>query len=141
VSLKLLQHTPFQTFLVPGLLLGGVVGGASLACAALAWRRSRAAIDATIAAGGALNVWILAEAAMFRAIHGLHLVFGPLGLAILSLGVCAALRSGLVRHRWVGRVTLAEATGFVVPMLAGVLSTKASLRALPQGAVVVVAGF
>jgi hypothetical protein len=139
--LELIEHTPFRTFLVPGFLLGGVVGGASLACAALAWRRSRAAIDATIVAGGALTVWIVAEAAMFRSIHGLHLLFGALGLSILSLGMSAAWRSGLLRHRWVGRVALAEAIGFLAPMLAGVLSSKANLREVPQGAVVVVAGF
>jgi hypothetical protein len=41
--ISLLAHTPFASFLVPGLLLGGVVGGSCAAAALLAWRRSRAA--------------------------------------------------------------------------------------------------
>ncbi|MDX2087102.1 MAG: hypothetical protein SFX73_04600 [Kofleriaceae bacterium] len=56
----LLAHTPFASFLIPGLLLGLVVGGTSLACATFAWRRSSAAVHATILAGAALTIWIIA---------------------------------------------------------------------------------
>jgi hypothetical protein len=67
--LRLLEHTPFADFVVPGLLLAIVVGGTSLICATLASRRSPRTIDAAIVAGGALTVWIVAEVAMFRSIH------------------------------------------------------------------------
>src|SRR5690348_3846381 len=58
-SLKLLEHTPFATFLLPGLMLAFIVGGTSLASAILAVRRSRVAADVTTLAGGGLSVWIL----------------------------------------------------------------------------------
>src|SRR4051812_36953523 len=54
-----LQHTPFASFFAPGFLLATCIGGTSLLCAALAWRRARGAIEATLVAGGALTVWIL----------------------------------------------------------------------------------
>jgi hypothetical protein len=138
--LQLLEHTPFESFLVPGLLLACVVGGTSLACATLAWRRSRAAIDALILAGGALLVWIIAELAMIRAFHWLHAAYGALGFALLGLGVRAAWRSPVPRHRWLIGVTAAEASGFLIPMSAGILGAKAGLGVLPQLMVLLAGG-
>src|SRR5690242_6324999 len=66
LPIELLQYTPFTSFVVPALLLGGVVGGTSLACALLVWRRSAWALDATLLAAGALTLWIVVEAALFR---------------------------------------------------------------------------
>ncbi len=56
----LLEHTPFDSFVVPGLLLGIVVAGASLAAATLILRRHRAAAEVTTLAGATLVVWIVA---------------------------------------------------------------------------------
>ena len=139
--LALLDHTPFASFLVPGLMLAIVVGGTSLASALTALRRSRAAVDITILAGAALTLWILAEVAMMRGVHWLHAVFGALGVTILVLGVHAALRSRSPRQRWMLFVTVGETTGFLVPTCAGILSTKAGFSELWQAALVVAAGF
>lgn len=139
--IELLEHTPFRSLLVPGLILGGVVGGTSLACAILAWRRSRAALDATILAGGTLTVWIIAEAAMLRAISWLHIAYGALGTTILLLGLLDAWRSQRPRHRWVIAVTFAETIGYLVPACAGILSTRSGLGELPTAGLVVAAGF
>ncbi len=87
--LEILEHTPFASFLVPGLALAVVVGGTNLACALLVWRNARAAIDAPLLAGGALMVFILAEVAMLRDVQWLHVVYGSLGAAIFGLGVRA----------------------------------------------------
>lgn len=138
--LSLVAHTPFTSLLVPGLLLGVVVGGTSLACAMLAWRRSRAAVDATMLAGGALAVWILAEVAMLRGFHGLQAIYGTLGVATLALGVRAAWRSGVPRHRWVILVTLAETVGFLVPACAGIIATRAGVGGVTRAGLVIGAG-
>jgi hypothetical protein len=135
-----LAHTPFDSFLVPGLLLAVVVGASSLVCALLAWRRSPALPEATTFAGGALSVWIVAEVAIMRQLHGLHLVYGALGVTLLWLGVRAAWRSRVPRRRWVIAVTAAETGGFLAPALAGILSAKAGLGGAAQVAVVVAAG-
>ncbi len=139
-SIRLLAHTPFASFLVPGLILAIVVGGTSLACAILASRRAVAAVDAAILAGGTLTVWIVAQIAIIRAVDWLHWIYGGLGLAILWLGLRAAWRSRLPRHRWVIAVTLAETAGYLVPASAGILSARAGIGGLAQAALVVVAG-
>jgi hypothetical protein len=138
--LELLRHTPFHTFVIPGVILAGVVGGTSLACCVLAWRRSRAAIDATIIAGAGLTIWIAAESAMFRQVVWLTFLYGGLGVTTLALGLHAGWRSGLPRHRWLIVVTAAEVVGFLVPAGAGIFSARAGLRGLPQTALVVAAG-
>lgn len=140
VPISLLAHTPFESFLVPGVLLGGI-GAACAAAALLAWRRSRAAIDAAIVAGGALVVWIAAERAMLREASWLQAGYGALGLALLGLGARAGLRSGLPRHRWVIAVTAAEAAGYLAPALAGILTARGGEpRALPIAAAGLVEG-
>jgi hypothetical protein len=139
--LELLRHTPFQTFAIPGVILAVLIGGTSLACSLLVWRRARAAIDATVIAGAALTIWIAAESAMFRQVAWLTFLYGGLGVAMLALGVHAGWRSGLPRHRWLIVVTAAEALGFLGPACAGIFSAEAGLRGLPQVALVVAAGF
>lgn len=140
LPLALLEHTPFASFLVPGLLLGVAVGVPSLLCATLAWRRSRAAVDVTLLAGGALTVWIVAELAMMRGLHVLHGIYGGLGLLLLSLGVRAAWRSPLPRHRWMVLVTLAETAGFLVPACAGAVTASAGVSDRWQAAAVIASG-
>jgi hypothetical protein len=140
VPIELLRNTPFHTFVVPGLILAGLIGGTSLISCLLAWRRSRAAVDATIVAGAALTIWIAAESAMFRQVVWLTFVYGALGLAMLALGVHAGWRSAEPRHRWLITVTAAETVGFLAPACAGIWSARAGLGALPQTALVLAAG-
>lgn len=141
VPLRLLKETPFTTFLVPGLLLMLVVGGASALSSILVWRRSSAAIDATLLAGGALVVWLLAEIALLRTAHWLHALYGAVGLGLLGLGLSAAMRSPLLRHRWVIVVTIAEAIGYLGPSITGVLTARAGLAESLQATLLVAAGF
>jgi hypothetical protein len=138
--IELLLHTPFHTFVIPGVILAGLIGGTSLASGVLAWRRARAAIDATTVAGAALMIWIAAESAMFRQVVWLTFLYGGLGVAMLALGVHAGWRSGLPRHRWLIAVTAAETAGFLAPACAGILSARAGLGGLRQAALVVAAG-
>lgn len=140
LPLSMLEGSPFSTFLVPGLLLAFVIGGTSTACAVLALRRSPFAIDATVLAGGALTVWIVAEIAMMRSFHWLHALYGGLGLAMLTLGVEAALRSSIARLRWTVSVTFAETLGFAVPGLAGIVGSRAGLDGASLAALVIAAG-
>jgi len=140
LPIELVEHTPFKSFLVPGLLLAVVVGGSSFACAVLAWRRSRAALDATILAGGALTVWIVVETATMRGFHWLHALYGALGVGILGLGIHAGWRSPARRHRWVIVVTLAETMGYLVPACTGILTTRAGVDGVTQAGWIVAAG-
>ncbi|MEZ4241080.1 MAG: flavodoxin domain-containing protein [Myxococcota bacterium] len=136
---ELLQYTPFPTFVVPGLILGGAVGGTSALAAVAALRRARYALDATILAGGTLFGFIAAEMAQFRETHWLHALYGGLGLLLLGLGLANRWWTR-PRYRWVVGVTLAEAAGFAVPLTAGALAVAAGLGELATAAVVCAAG-
>lgn len=140
MPLSMLDGSPFSTFLVPGLLLALVIGGSSLACAVFTLRRSPFAIDATVLAGGALTVWIVAEVAMMGSFHWLHALYGGLGLVTLTLGAEAALRSSVGRLRWLVAVTFAETLGFAIPGLAGMLGHRAGLDGASLAALVIAAG-
>ncbi len=59
-----LDHSPFDSFLVPGLALGGIVGGSLLLAARLIWFRHRLGPLASLSAGIILLGWIVSEALM-----------------------------------------------------------------------------
>ena len=136
----LLQHTPFETFLIPGLLLLCVVGGAQVLALVLLKRRADVMLDAAIFAGGVLTVWIVAEVAMFRFVNGLHIACGGLGLVTLAVATVGAWRSGRPRHRWLIGVTAGEALGFLAPTAAGLWSARAGMDGVAQWAALVAAG-
>ncbi|MBK8170681.1 MAG: hypothetical protein IPK60_10125 [Sandaracinaceae bacterium] len=138
--LSLLEHSPFTSFLIPGLILAFVVGGTSAGCALLTLQRSRLATDATILAGGTLLVWILVEVSLMRMVQWLHWLCGFLGAALLVLGIVSAWRTRERRHRWIVTVTIAEALGFLAPVCVGVFSAAYHASDLQQGVLVVAAG-
>jgi hypothetical protein len=90
--IELLEHTPFTSFFVPGLLLTFVVGGTSLVAAVLTWQGSRAATEAAVLAGGTLVVWIVVQVALIRSFSTLHAVYGALGAAMIAFGVARRAR-------------------------------------------------
>ena len=82
----LLAHSPFHSFLVPGLLLFFVVGLSQLWSVALHVRRHPFAPLASLVAGGALVVWMVVEMLLLRTIE-------PLQVGYLLLGAVIAGRS------------------------------------------------
>ena len=81
VPTALLRHTPFTSFVVPGIFLAAVIGGSATigATALLAhWRRAQV----TSAAAGAIMVgWILGETLLvegFSWLQGLYLLTGAI---------------------------------------------------------------
>lgn len=139
VPIEVLHGTPFTTFVVPGLLLGLVVGGTSLVATVLAGVRSRGAVYATVIAGGTLTGWIASEVAMMRSIHWLHAIYGIAGVALLALGLWSRWRRQ-ADLRWVFGVTLAEAAGFLAPITVGVLVSATGVGEGAQAAALTAAG-
>jgi hypothetical protein len=81
VPTALLRHTPFDSFVVPGIFLAAVIGGsATIAATALLahWRR---ALVTSAAAGAIMVGWILGETLLvegFSWLQGLYLLFGSI---------------------------------------------------------------
>ena len=76
----------FDSFVVPGLLLGIVVVGSMLGAAWATWRRSRWADGATLFAGGIMLGWIIIEMAMIHDDRPLQAAIALLALLTLALG-------------------------------------------------------
>ncbi|MDX2089180.1 MAG: hypothetical protein SFX73_15090 [Kofleriaceae bacterium] len=137
---EVLARTPFASFLIPGLLLGVVVGGSAVVCAILTFRRSSFAIDATLVAGGALALWIVVESMIVPA-SWLQLAFGLLAAAVLLLGMQMAALRREPRHRWLIVVTLAETLGFLAPSMVGIFVARAGWSDGARAVALVMAGF
>ena len=95
VPIDLLRHTPFESFVIPGLFLAVVIGGSALigATALLAhWRR---ATVISAAAGAVMVGWIAGETVLvegFSWLQGLYLLTGAIVL-VASLRLTQAERS------------------------------------------------
>ncbi len=96
VPLSYLDHTPFTSFVLPGLILGVVVGGTQLGGAiALLAKHRQGPLLATVAGFGML-IWIFAELAILRQYSWLQTGYFALGgveliLVLALLGVVPAV--------------------------------------------------
>jgi menaquinone-dependent protoporphyrinogen oxidase len=82
-----LETTPFESFLVPGLVLLVVVGFGHMLAGFALRRRGRLGPFAAIGAGSTLVTWIATEMALLREINGLQLTYLALGIAIIVVAV------------------------------------------------------
>jgi hypothetical protein len=89
LPLSALQGSPFDTYLVPGLILFVILGIGPLVAAALAFRRHPLAPLAAAAVGGALLVWLAVEIAIVGYTNDppLQMFYMFLGAAIAALGL------------------------------------------------------
>ena len=89
-----LAGSPFPDFLIPGLILGSVLGVVPLHTAYVLWSRGRFAWHQAFGASIALIVWILVEIAIigYFADPPLQAVYGLLGLAMLALTLLPSVR-------------------------------------------------
>ena len=92
---ELLEHSPFDNYLIPGLLLFLVIGLGNLAAAALEARRIRGSEVAVLVAGAALTTWVVTQLVMIRTVSWLQLVYFLIGTVTFG----AALWLWRVRHR------------------------------------------
>jgi hypothetical protein len=81
-----LADTPFDSLVLPGLLLSLVVGGSMLVAAAAVWRDHPRAGLASIGAGGIMLGWIAIESLMIHDGRPLQISVALLSLLTLALG-------------------------------------------------------
>ena len=95
LSVSALEGSPFDTYVVPGLILFVVLGLGPLLAARLAWRRHPLAPLAACAVGVALLVWLAVEIAIigFSVTPPLQPFYLLLGVVITVVGL-AWRRSG-----------------------------------------------
>jgi|GEM_PF-1443872 len=84
-----LDHTPFDSFFWPGIILAVIVGGSQLLAARALWFRQEWATGAALVAAIILLGWIVIEAIMVR--DGRLLQLGIAGYAVLELWLVSRL--------------------------------------------------
>jgi hypothetical protein len=94
IPLEYLADSPFEDYLIPGMVLLVVNGLGSLVGAAATFTRRRFAGEAGLALGAFLVLWILAQlfwVAWFHWLHALYLCLGG-----LELGLAWVVRKRLI---------------------------------------------
>jgi hypothetical protein len=96
VPLEYLRNSPFSSYVIPGLILGVVVGGTQLAAAIALLARRRSALQLSAIAGFGLLIWIFVELAMmqqFSWLQAAYFIVGVLELVLVLalLGIVPAL--------------------------------------------------
>lgn len=96
VPLAYLAHSPFSSYVVPGLILGVVVGGTQLAAAVTLLAKRPMALPMSAVAGFGMMIWILVEIAIIRHYSWLQGAYFSLGaleliLVLALLGILPAL--------------------------------------------------
>jgi len=89
LPLSALAGSPFDNYLVPGLILFGVLGLGPLVAARLAWLRHPLAPTAAFVVGAGLLIWVAVEVAVigYSDEPPLQAIYGILGVAIVLVAV------------------------------------------------------
>jgi len=88
MPLSYLEHSPFSSYLIPGIVLLLVNGCLSIATIILLLRKNAGTPLLVMAQGVLLSGWILVQMAMLRMFYPpLHLTFLLMGLCLLGCGV------------------------------------------------------
>ena len=97
LPLSALAGSPFDTYLVPGLILFGVLGLGPLVAARLVWLRHPLAPAAAFVVGAALITWVGVEVAIIGYSNEppLQAIYGILGVAIVLVAFGWLLGAGL----------------------------------------------
>lgn len=97
MPLDLLAGSPFRTYRIPGLILLTVLGIGPLAVLVALWQRRTWAWTGALIVSLALIIWIGVEIAMvgYHAEPPLQLIYGSLGVALLTLTLWPSVRRAL----------------------------------------------
>jgi hypothetical protein len=84
MSTAALAHSPFPSFLVPGLVLLFVVGGSNARAGWLVLRDHPGANARAFVGGAALFGWIVAEMVMLRTVHLMHVAYFAIAVVTMT---------------------------------------------------------
>jgi hypothetical protein len=89
LPLSALAGSPFESYLVPGLILFGVLGLGPLVAVGLAWLRHPLAPTAALVVGTGLLIWVAVEVAIIGYSNEppLQAIYGILGVAITLVAI------------------------------------------------------
>ncbi len=87
LPIALLERTPFESFLIPGLILLSVNGVLNLVVAFLGIRKRSSFPAATTACGALLVIWLTVQIILIGQFYApAHLTYGLVGVAMVFVG-------------------------------------------------------
>ena len=95
LSTEILRYSPFNTFLIPGLILFIVIGLGNLSGAATMLLKSKHQGYISSVFSWALVIWIAVQCIMLREIVFLHILFFVIGLVQAALSAYILLKQRL----------------------------------------------
>ena len=93
LSLQQLEHTPFKSYLVPGILLSSLVGGINIFAVYSHIICSTSRYSWSIAGGIVITVWIILQMILIQSIEWLHFIY-------LCTGVIIVLMAYQLKGKW-----------------------------------------
>jgi hypothetical protein len=82
---SLLDGTPFNYFLIPGILLTTIVGFVNLLAAFYNLQRHPNRYNWAIAGGMMISGWVITQMILIQTIHWLHFIYLGVGLLIILI--------------------------------------------------------
>lgn len=104
ISTDMLANSPFDTFLIPGLLLFIVIGMGQLVASAFILFRSRFEAYASLITSVALLIWLIVQVLMIRTVEVLHVVTFVIACVQLALSVALIYKRRLFPTDYVLRL-------------------------------------
>lgn len=87
MSVAYLQHSPFRSFFLPGLVLFSLIGLAGIQAAHATWHRRPRYALAIVRQGVLLSGWILVQVTLVRDFHFLHGIMLTFGILLTGCGI------------------------------------------------------
>jgi len=81
ISVDMLKVSPFESFLIPGIILFGLIGLGNLGALLLFYKKPKGRGYGAGFMGGALICWIIVQCIMLQAVGFLHVLFFLFGVA------------------------------------------------------------
>lgn len=83
LQLPMLKNTPFNSFVIPGIILGVVVGGINLYALYLNIQQRGQRLNWAIAGGCAIAGWIAVQVILIQTINNLHITYFCAGILLI----------------------------------------------------------
>ena len=87
-----LEHSPFNNYLIPGIILFLIIGIGSIVTFILTYLKIKHYPIAIISSGGALVIWIITQILMIQMLHFLQFLYGGTGILLVILGTLLRLQ-------------------------------------------------
>ena len=87
MSVDMLANSPFRSFLIPGMILFGIIGVGNIISAVLSFKMHRIAGFAGLFFGFGLIVWLFVQVSLIGGGNWLQYLYFSLGILELLLGI------------------------------------------------------